>query len=369
VGRSFIMLLCFFVALAGTSQAMTITVRQDGTGDFDNLAQAVDLAEPGDEIMIGPGTWQQPVLEVDRDLIFSSEAGAELTILDGQHSNRLFSFIDACEVTVSDLTLTRALDQDGGAVHVAYGARVRFDECRFTENTATHVGGAGYVRHQGSQLTFNRCHFLENYAPLNAGGVGISLYSECRFFACVFEKNRSISMAGAIANFAHSNMVVDGCVFVDNEGEECGAIRVYGSPATITNNTFYNNSSGLGTVNVVAPDYLEFRNNIVCCDRAGVGLNLSTEVGVFMGCNIYHHNSDGAIEGSGLWPGDVETDPLFCAAESGDLSLCENSPATARNHSCGLIGALQVGCGQCGPVATRPVSWDGLKAMYRGGVD
>ena len=35
----------------------TITVRQDGTGDYDSIQAAVDAAQDGDVISLGPGVW------------------------------------------------------------------------------------------------------------------------------------------------------------------------------------------------------------------------------------------------------------------------------------------------------------------------
>ncbi|MCA9759282.1 MAG: hypothetical protein KDA27_26050, partial [Candidatus Eisenbacteria bacterium] len=66
--------------------------------------------------------------------------------------------------------------------------------------------------------------------------------------------------------------------------------------------------------------------------------------------------SAAAIEGTGTVniDGDsIDSDPLFCAAEScvsaptivGEYTLDPLSPAAPDNSPCGLIGALEVGCG------------------------
>ena len=63
-------------------------------------------------------------------------------------------------------------------------------------------------------------------------------------------------------------------------------------------------------------------------------------------------------------------DPGFCDAENGDLRLCADSPCLSgtlpNGQSHDLIGALGVGCGDCGPhVDSSPRTWGSVKAMYR----
>ncbi|MCI0528097.1 MAG: hypothetical protein L0Y56_11730, partial [Nitrospira sp.] len=41
---------------------------------------------------------------------------------------------------------------------------------------------------------------------------------------------------------------------------------------------------------------------------------------------------------------DFSLDPLFCNPNGGDISLFDNSPCLPSNSSCGLVGALGLGC-------------------------
>jgi len=46
-------------ATAGVATAHTWRVERDGTGDFTDIQPAVEVAAPGDTIMIGPGRYNQ----------------------------------------------------------------------------------------------------------------------------------------------------------------------------------------------------------------------------------------------------------------------------------------------------------------------
>ena len=212
-------------------------------------------------------------------------------------------------------------------------------------------------------VDFYDCLFRDNYAPLNAGAVGVSINSQCNFNNCRFENNSSLYMAGAIANFDNSRMDIIGCVFAHNSGGETGAIRVYGSPAIISNCTFFGNASGLGTIYCNTSANVLITNNIVMGDQSGFGLYASNTP--LMGCNIFYDNADGSIFAVSLHFTDRTVDPLFCNAEIGDFSLCSDSPARDNNSDCGLVGAVSNACGTCGSVATETTTWDGLKSMFR----
>ena len=68
----------------------TITVRQDGTGDHDSIQAAIDAAEDGDVISLGPGVWtgnessSKPVVELlGKSVSIESTDGAESTFING----------------------------------------------------------------------------------------------------------------------------------------------------------------------------------------------------------------------------------------------------------------------------------------------
>ena len=71
--------------------------------------------------------------------------------------------------------------------------------------------------------------------------------------------------------------------------------------------------------------------------------------------------NDSDYDGCSAGPNDFYLDPLLCDPDHGNFMLDCQSPC-ANHPICGLVGALDVGCG-----ATRVQSatWSQIKAIYR----
>lgn len=84
---------------------------------------------------------------------------------------------------------------------------------------------------------------------------------------------------------------------------------------------------------------------VTCCDIFG-------NAGNWVGCIADQQGQNG----------NITLDPLFCHANNGDFSLDSRSPCAPENSgSCGLIGAVPVGCG---PVPVEPATWGRIKARF-----
>ncbi len=51
-------------------------------GTYDTIAEALAAADPGDTVLVAPGTYVEGPLTIDRDIVLMSEAGPESTIID-----------------------------------------------------------------------------------------------------------------------------------------------------------------------------------------------------------------------------------------------------------------------------------------------
>ena len=52
-----VIIFIFCIYFLGSTNAQEWTVRNDGTGDTDNIDDAISMANSGDSISIGPGTF------------------------------------------------------------------------------------------------------------------------------------------------------------------------------------------------------------------------------------------------------------------------------------------------------------------------
>lgn len=139
------------LAFASSSYAATITVQQDGSGDYTQIQPALDACAAGDTLLIGPGVFEDfspsyiPGYAWDVD-IYAYVHVAELTIIGAgsdvtvigpssyQGSAQTYSpkglvWLEGIELRVSGLTLRNCYD----GIH-ATNAPIIVDDCRFENN-------------------------------------------------------------------------------------------------------------------------------------------------------------------------------------------------------------------------------------------
>ncbi len=228
----------------------------------------------------------------------------------------------------------------GGGLYVGFSIDPAITACTFVGNQAENGGGACFWNAYG---TLTSCTFVENEAT-SGGGLYCCFSAGPTLTECTFEGNLSVSGGGLYCYSAASPLVL-GCTFVHNEGSWLGGAILCSSISTPT-----------------------LTDCIIAFSEAGEAIYCFDEdtVPVLSCCDIYG-NVGGDWVGHIAWQltfdSNFSEDPLFCDAPNSDFTLHEFSPCAADNGppSCGLIGALDVGCDS--PVESA--SWGTIKAMYR----
>ena len=165
---------------------------------------------------------------------------------------------------------------------------------------------------------------------------------------CVFAGNSGTQAGGAISCYEGANPRISNCTFAANTAPEGSAIEFLTNSQTLTidNSILAFNGSGeavsCGDLSSVS---------LACCDVYGNG------GGDWVGCLAGQDGNDG----------NISEDPLFCAPDSLDFELYEDSPCTEENDPiCLQIGALGAGCswlvdwdaGGDGETWEDPDNWD-----------
>ncbi len=70
--------------------ASTITVRQDGLGDYLTIGGALDASAEADTVLVSPGTYYESARLVQHSVALLSTGGSGATIIDGFFLNRMF---------------------------------------------------------------------------------------------------------------------------------------------------------------------------------------------------------------------------------------------------------------------------------------
>ena len=256
--------LCVVLTASSVSAASTVYVNVTGgndsnTGTIDNpyqtMAQGISSVDENGTVKLADGVYSgtgNTNITINKNMTIQglSQNG---TIINGTDTNWIFTITPGVNVTIQNLTFTNGIAYDGGAI-LNHGI-LSISDCTFTENTATHWGGAIYSDSFKNIMSLTDCTFTKNTALY--GGGAIAYLSICNVTNCTFMYNSVIGgdswCGGAIGAYSLSNSTVTGCTFVGNSVDPIpssfggGAIYVYNAALTANFNRFYNNSARLGS--------------------------------------------------------------------------------------------------------------------------
>lgn len=194
--RIFIALVLSFMVFTQAGISTTINVPDD----HPTIQEAIDAAEPGDTILVGPGTYLENIDFKGKGIIVISTAGPVLTVIDGGSPDdpdygSVVSFIskEGEDTLLQGFTLTNG-----------------------TGNLTTGLYRGGGVYCHESHPTLVNNHITNNEADMGAG-----IY--CKYFS--------------------SPTIIDCAVYENTASQEGGGMRTYGSHPVLANSTIYNNSA------------------------------------------------------------------------------------------------------------------------------
>jgi hypothetical protein len=362
-----------FLVFPVSPDAATIKVRQDGSGDYTTISDAVAVADSLDTIDVGPGIYKEEIF-VYVSLTIISQYGAEETILDGENERRVIWFIGALEAGLEGFTIQNGYcGNNGSGLRAQSGAVVTVRKCVFQSNYAEFTGAGALAHGEGTHLIMEDCEFARNHASKGSAGQSI-LGSQLDAINCTFNRNTALQQSAAL-QCNNGTMNVTHCIFHRNNSEDLsGAIYYYLSSGHVYNNTFHRNSSpgdtlihpdeGASVVVHLSPN-VRVSRNIFSEDKWGFGLMIYQCV-IIHSCNIFWSNHLGSIWGDSLAADEIEADPLFCNPgnpSTNYFAIDHDSPAAAPNSPCSqFIGAHGPACGETVPVTvTLPNFVFGLK--------
>ncbi len=220
------------VFLIGASAfAAEYQVKQDGTGDFTAIQEAIDAAATGDTIVVHPGTFYENIHFLGKNIVLTStdiwdRDVVEATVIDGQQLGSVVTFEgtedESCEL--SGLTITNGLAKEGGGIYGGLGiygggvdgprTHADISRCVITANTAQRVEGRkGY----GGGLravsgTVAECIISNNTAHV---GGGFHACYDAYIDSCMITGNSALH-GGGLADCGAITMV--DCIVSSNSG-------------------------------------------------------------------------------------------------------------------------------------------------------
>ncbi|MBT5657234.1 MAG: hypothetical protein HOI89_05580 [Phycisphaerae bacterium] len=236
--------------LAQVAAAETIRV----PADHRTIQAAVDSDQPGDRVIVGPGTYREAIEMTGKPIILEAETGPSRTVVDATDLNAPAL---TCIGSASESVVIRGFRFTGGSGDpsrhgktatvggglVLRGCSLLIENCRVIGNVATYEGGGVWAAEHATPR-FVRCIFSFNRAD-RGGGIYLN-DSEGTFVDCRFISNTALFGGGGLAADSGSHVQLSDCRF-----EEChaayngGAVYVYDSKASIARCVFVRNSAGL----------------------------------------------------------------------------------------------------------------------------
>ncbi len=230
-----------------TNASKTIYVAKNGTDKNDgltienpkrNLQIAVNYANAGDTIKIGPGTYIEVPLEIRKDLIIQG-SNQNNTIIDAQNGPNTCIYIPPGNtVTITDITIKNSDVNYGGINQKCSGGGIynvgvlTLNKSTITNNKAHN--GAG-IENWGI-MTLNEVKIENNPASWSGGGIrnGNTI--------TIFNSNitgNNAEFGGGICNEGRSTSIIN-CSITRNNADYGGGIE---GPTTIINTTISQNNA------------------------------------------------------------------------------------------------------------------------------
>ena len=234
--------------------AAILTVNPDGSAQYTNLSQALQLAQPDDIVRLQPGLYRG---NLNRNLYFfngnvtiESEQGPQTCTIDCE-SNGRFLYISISQdsaVTLRGLTVINARGGSGN-IYMSNGS-LTLDNCVMRDCVSTSSGGVIYGSY-GTQINLIRSQFLNNTCASDGGVLRVSEMA-VNIDHCIFAGNNADDEGGVIYAYAYSET----------------------NPLHISNSTFSNNTADEGAVLAGYFDANASFTNCIMADNKNIVLSL-----------------------------------------------------------------------------------------------
>ncbi len=177
-----IALYIFIILIPIVGATQIISVKQDGTGDYTNIQDAVDASSTGDTVLVWPGTYYETIDMDDHNIVLASlnlTSGEEQyihnTIIDGSigEQNPCIRAIYGADFTVAGFTIQNGRGRDnlpgssGGGFFID-NSNLIIINCIIKNNFARYSGGGIYSAR--SNLFLTGTLIKENHAATSGGG-------------------------------------------------------------------------------------------------------------------------------------------------------------------------------------------------------
>jgi len=341
------------------------TTGSDETGDgseenpFASIQFGIDNAETGDSIFVQSGTYVENINYNGKNIVVQGE-DRETTIIDGNQTGSVVIFENGEDTTAVLDGFTIQNGQGMGDWSNFYGGGITckntsspyISNVTISNNTAGYGGGISCQ--DNSSPTLILITISNNVATNDGGGIHCIYNSSPNLTFVTISNNNTSWDGGGIYYFSNTNSILTNVLINENiAGDNGGGIYCRSNTSlTLINVTISgNNDSEGGGIYCRDNSHLNLLNCILWNDLPhevyfhedyepnSITISYSDIQG---GEESIVTNNNGTV----YWEeGNIDTDPLFCNADSSDYTLAENSPCVSTGENGANMGAYGVGCG------------------------
>jgi len=209
--------------------------------DQPTIQAGIDAGVSGDLVLVADGTYVEN-LYIDKGITLQSEAGSDLTIIDGGLIGTVVEFrgsgtdsaiIDGFTIqngntpnwgggifaydanpTISNCTITNNFANDGGGIRCEINSQPRIIDCILSENNALLLGG-GISCYKDSNCTVTNCIIKDNYAMLG-GGICCTMWSKPQVAHSTLSSNEAYDKGGGVASYWEADAVITNSIIWNN---------------------------------------------------------------------------------------------------------------------------------------------------------
>lgn len=181
------LLTSFFLLLSPALRATTITVKQDGTGDYTHIQGAVDAAALHDTVLVWPGTYFENLHIISKPITLAS---LYITSGNSQYINQ--TIIDGGNSPKAVLDISNL---PSGTIFKIYGLTVQNGNS--LENPELYTLAGGGIALYYANCTVSNCIIKDNLAYGAGGGIG-AWYSNLILISTTIKNNITYGYGGGI---------------------------------------------------------------------------------------------------------------------------------------------------------------------------
>ena len=227
-------------------------------GDYSTIQAGINAAVNGDTVLVADGTYtgtgNKNIDFEGKEILVTSENGAEYCIIDCENTGRGFYFHsdEALYSVLSGFTITNGYSHDGGGV-LCENSSPSILNCTISGNTVISELGiprGGGINCEGSNPRIINCIISYNSAvDGSGGGISCTINSNPIIYGCTISGNSAgDNDGGGGIDCYQSNPSIKKCAFIGNSAFRGGGIAMYQSTSAITNCTISGNTAEGGGI-------------------------------------------------------------------------------------------------------------------------